>query len=350
MVLKMAEKDCRKRGSTSRLDCDTLADLLKTKSNIKIKAFSSSYTIAEAFKQLSENHILSAPVLMESNIEVTHDGLKEDELELANSSAPILGFIDVSSLMSLYITIASKDFNMLKDATDFSDLANCLGRAAERFGEMQVLNAIATDGGLLRITKHGGEADLSLREIITTSFLSSYSDLVYHRVAVTNCDGLIIKMVSQTDLVTYFNLHRDILGSNREKTIEELSLGNSNVFTVSELSPVFSSFASLHRRNISAAAVVNERGCLVGNLSVSDLRGMSISQFSDLALPVKDFLLNDQSSSIQDMVTTSIEATLENVVELLSEARVHRVYVVDAARIPIVVITLTDVIRLLVTS
>ena len=51
-------------------------------------------------------------------------------------------------------------------------------------------------------------------------------------------------------------------------------------------------FQVLHELGASGAAVVDSRGSLAGNLSVSDLRCLAPGLFAALLLPVKDFLTN----------------------------------------------------------
>jgi CBS-domain-containing membrane protein len=70
--------------------------------------------------------------------------------------------------------------------------------------------------------------------------------------------------------------------------------------------------------------------------------------FTKLLLPVNEFLFQvrkEQGLAADFCVTCEASADLKTVVSRVVKTRVHRVFVVDEARRPIGVISLTDIIR-----
>jgi CBS domain-containing protein len=161
-----------------------------------------------------------------------------------------------------------------------------------------VINAIAADGGLLRLdSKLIGPKGfgLSLRRLINTCFTSTLSDLVHHRVAVTDPDGVVSHIVSQSDIVRFFLKNEDTFGNMKDMTVSKLRLGTKSVFTLPGSTPTFVAFMTLHSQKRTAAGVIESDGKLIGNLSKSDLRGLSPENFSLLTRPLSVFFGMDST-------------------------------------------------------
>ena len=111
----------------------------------------------------------------------------------------------------------------------------------------------------------------------------------------------------------------------------------------------------LVRNKLSGVPIVSSDGVIVANFSVSDVTSLAgVTNQADanaaLALPVLTFLRErggDDGVSLTPVVVYE-EDSLGTVLQVLVESRLHHVYVVDEARQPQGVITLTDVIRFLV--
>jgi hypothetical protein len=87
-------------------------------------------------------------------------------------------------------------------------------------------------------------------------------------------------------------------------------------------------------------------GTLVGNLSTSDLRGLTPHQFGRLSLPVARFVAEQCADSLM-VVSVAPRSSLGAVLDRLVYARVHHVYVVDDEGRPLRMITPTDILRLI---
>jgi CBS-domain-containing membrane protein len=62
------------------------------------------------------------------------------------------------------------------------------------------------------------------------------------------------------------------------------------VITVPATCSAFEAIVTMRSKSISAVAVVDEEGCLLGNFSTSQMRTIMSEEFGALALPVSEFL------------------------------------------------------------
>ena len=105
---------------------------------------------------------------------------------------------------------------------------------------------------------------------------------------------------------------------------------------------------------------MDETGAIVANFSASDVRLLAnVTNQADadaaLALPVLTFLrerapkdLHSSGPSALSPVVVQESDSVTMAIQLLAESRLHHIYIVDAARRPVSVLSLTDVIRAVV--
>jgi len=105
---------------------------------------------------------------------------------------------------------------------------------------------------------------------------------------------LVHQMITQSDVVRFFNKHMDQLGPKIDIKIEELGLVNpisgDRVVKINSTDSAFLGLVEMGKENISAVAVVDKEGELVSNLSASDLRGATSDTLATVQLPVLEFL------------------------------------------------------------
>jgi len=159
------------------------------------------------------------------------------------------------------------------------------------------------------------------------------------------------RILSQSDVVRFLVKNSEKLGTNfLRATVSSLGLVagsiDSKIFAVE---PLFNGFQWLYLTpNPSALAVIDEYGKLMGTLSVSDVRGVPLNNIQDtLQMSVRDFLTQTNQ---KEQVTCVPDSTLSEVMKSLVDNQVHRVWVVDQGGKPIGVVTLTDIIRLFLSS
>ncbi|KAK3261332.1 hypothetical protein CYMTET_29756 [Cymbomonas tetramitiformis] len=201
--------------------------------------------------------------------------------------------------------------------------------------------------------------DTCIQTIIDEGFLFHHladdgSERVNHRIAITDEQGTIISILSQSDIIAYIYQHREkALGDLRHLTVEKLGMCATPVFCIQSSVPAIEAFRQMNEENVSAMAVVNDQRVLIANISVSDLREVSPMSFEYLALPILDFLMYQNTHKEKVVanytgdsllpISCLASTTLEHIMERLTTNKVHRVYEVDDHDRAVGVITITDV-------
>ncbi|KAK9865169.1 hypothetical protein WJX84_010351 [Apatococcus fuscideae] len=327
-------------------------------------------TIGQVLRLFAVHNILSAPIFE------------------ANSSH-CSGFLDLVDILQAVLSW----FNVRADAADRTDKLKKAGRKllTERIRSIKLAN----DGHL--VYRNGSST--TLLEVITSGFLQPVGAReVSHRIAVWDYvnsaepededaavdEGgfgvYITNIISQSDIIRFLHQHGQQLGRLGSMTVEALGLATKQVVCVPSDMPTINAFAAMCASHVSCAGVVQLRGhgALVGNLSVSDLRGILPEHFSVLGQPVMTFLEirragkcwatpTPRNPRIQHttngcngwgiksaegtqpvrVAACSPDATLLEVIEILVTTRYHRIYVTSEDRRPCGIITLTDILRLI---
>jgi len=174
-----------------------------------------------------------------------------------------------------------------------------------------------------------------------------------HRVPVIDAEGNLMSVLTQSQVVHWFCDHRSSFPTMK-KTLENLHIGQSGIISISWNSRAIEAFQLIWNKRISAVAVVNDDGILVGNISVSDLKliGYDATLISRLFYPIKEFLRvirapHDAEHPISQPIFVKKDSTLGEVVRKLVETRFHRVYVVDENYKPVGVVSNLEVLKAL---
>jgi CBS domain-containing protein len=171
----------------------------------------------------------------------------------------------------------------------------------------------------------------------------------------------IMVLVSQTDVLRWLKKQVDAGHFNdlAEKRAEDLNLVNplgSLVVTVQADTPAIEAFLVMVQKDLHAVGVVEgEEGRLVANLSMMDLKGIAVpgiheedvvsADFSLFAKPVKEYLKSQNEGKLVHPISVPSREHLEAIMDRITIAHVHRVWVSNAAEEPIGIITLTDIIH-----
>ena len=312
-------------------------------------------------------------------------------------SSVCLGFISVADVLRAVLSWAAVG----TDATPASR-AEGLARAGARLARERVRDVPrSNDGALLWRAADGG---MSLLDVVRHGFLRGGTAPPVHRIAVYDVlddDGggdsagaddapapspalagapiRVVAMLSQTDIVAFIAKHAPAsLGALTTARLGDLGIASAPVVSVPQGMPAAHAFAALLARGgeVSAAAVVatGEPGCVdgsvLGDASVSSLRGLSSARVPSLASPILDFLRAPATTpgdadaagawgvrgadaapaplAVVAPVCVAPGAPFEKLLTLVAGggARRHRAYVVDGQGRPEGIISLTDVLRL----
>eukprot|EP01123_Difflugia_compressa_P007610 TRINITY_DN2069_c1_g1_i1.p1 TRINITY_DN2069_c1_g1~~TRINITY_DN2069_c1_g1_i1.p1 ORF type:complete len:315 (-),score=54.57 TRINITY_DN2069_c1_g1_i1:172-1053(-) len=151
------------------------------------------------------------------------------------------------------------------------------------------------------------------------------------------------RVLSQSDVVAYLFKHREEVADLLSKTLNELAIQPKPVVSITTATSALEGFKTMTLDKVPAVAIL-ENGKIVGNLSASDLRGITGRRLKKTVLPVRQFL-ECIHGSLRDPITISLNDTLARAMELLVTQEVHRLWIVNEKNEPIGCISLTDVIR-----
>jgi len=152
------------------------------------------------------------------------------------------------------------------------------------------------------------------------------------------------RLVTQTDVVQFLHNHKKNLGSVVDKTLDERGLVEKYpVLCINRNQTALEGFYQIFTHNVNAVAIVDSDGTLFGNLSASDLRGMTADRIGTIYEPVDRYLQLRPGRTIHPIVVTR-DVTVGHVMDLVVKRKVHRVWIVNEVSVPIGVVTLTDII------
>jgi 5'-AMP-activated protein kinase, regulatory gamma subunit len=284
---------------------------------------SNDQTLWNALQTLVENKILSAPVVDASNRKV-------------------VGSFSMKDFMNILVSrFDEKELQMVSEQ-EFKSLLEKKGIANKRLTEFEEIGKLEPT-----FTVMANEPLLKAVEIMVNTRAQ--------RVIVLNDSGQLVNVITQSRVVAILTTMLDTI-PDASKTLQELKLGFKPLITLPNTLSTFQAFKLLRDKNATALPVVDEKGKLIGNLSVNDLKilGYKLEWFKLLTLPLSEYL-NElkkperasvvRRKEIQQPLTVKPDDTLEFTMKMLYVWRVHRVYIVNDEGVPIGVEALHDVIK-----
>eukprot|EP00298_Acanthocystis_sp_HF-20_P010615 c18948_g1_i1.p1 GENE.c18948_g1_i1~~c18948_g1_i1.p1 ORF type:complete len:327 (-),score=125.94 c18948_g1_i1:64-1044(-) len=292
---------------------------LKTKNpnqNRSLQYVTKNNQIRDAVKKLSDNRILSLPVWDEE-------------------AKKFVGFISIIDIVNF----------CMEDGERMQKRGRSSPRAPqEMFSDL--LSEITLDGSQFDVL----ESDSNLEEVLRYFTLGWHRVLVADPSAAENTPSGFV--ISQSDVLNFLHENSNQVESIVTKTLQEHgflshdapSIGPKKLITLSHKASAVQGFRTLYNDHTNAVAVVDENGKLVDNLSATDLRGIpEESILSLLTLPVLTFLEHVRKV-VRQPITCTKRSTLKEVIDILVERRIHRVWIVDDLFHVEGVVSLTDVI------
>jgi len=291
----------------------SVSELLDTKvsqiiTNPALDSLPHTTTVAKALQELASNNYLSIPI--------------EDK-----QKGEFLGVFDVLGVVA-FLVKTCKDLNKIHP---------------EKF-----IDAPVTDA--LNVSKK--ENDFAIIDANTTlkTLLADHFAKGTHRVGVrasssSDSKQKVHSIITQTDVLIYFSKHLSQLESIAHLTIQHLKLVKEWVIFVQSKERALKAFIKMDEHDLSAVAIVDLQDHLVGNLSASDLRGIQSKDFVRLlSLPVLDFVAQQKQNNNDKSHLGLCKGTdtYSDVIKMLVDQKVHRLWVVDGQLKPIGVVSLTD--------
>jgi len=157
-------------------------------------------------------------------------------------------------------------------------------------------------------------------------------------------------VLSQSQVIEYIHQNINSLGTIKDKPVGSMSGILKEVYSVTENSLTLDAFKLMQEKSVTGVAVVNEKGIVISNLSVRDLKGLRLENqlFHRMYQTVHNFLRHlraegEEGERPKRKRVVRVTDTLEHVIEILVNENIHRVYVVDQEGKPIGVVALRDV-------
>eukprot|EP00242_Pyramimonas_sp_CCMP2087_P003350 CAMPEP_0198232150 /NCGR_PEP_ID=MMETSP1445-20131203/115576_1 /TAXON_ID=36898 /ORGANISM="Pyramimonas sp., Strain CCMP2087" /LENGTH=315 /DNA_ID=CAMNT_0043912801 /DNA_START=176 /DNA_END=1123 /DNA_ORIENTATION=- len=279
--------------------------------------------VEQAFRMLLENKVQSAPVW--------------DQTE-----SRFVGFLELRDLVS-YALVESDDAG--KHGKPSGGLLGSLVHV------LRVENSVyPSDDGEMKEQTHHHVSYLARRnpfkpfklEQSIAEAITLLGSKGCHRLPVMNSDGKLVNILSQSSVIDFLNRHMDQLGDLADKTVAELKLGSYPCVSVKGTDSAYCALQVI-------VIVSEEDGTLVANTSGSDLL-IFLRDGVSLAMPVLDFFAQAQQANMgadrAPSVTCHESDPLRKVVAKLAKTKQHRLFVCDAKKQPLGIISVADICNL----
>lgn len=287
------------------LACDRKGDVVTLKTTDSVE---------KAVKVLCDSGVLAAPVV--------------------DANGDLVGFVDRVDIASFIADAAPDDSELKRDELQSLQIA---GRAIALVSLDQVVN------------RSGKDALLSVFESSPASEVLEFFASGQHRCVLFSADKEIASVVSQSNFVAHMadNLQFGATKEIAAKKLSELGFeqGHMSLTTIRADQSVLQATKVMKREGVSALAVVDPKGKLVGNFSASDLKGLFRQRLPDFLKSVEQFL-KDHSPASLEPVTGSKDATLQDTCKLLAGRRLHHVFLVSEENVPYGLISQTDIMKI----
>jgi len=173
-----------------------------------------------------------------------------------------------------------------------------------------------------------------------------------HRVAVVNDEGKCTSIISQSNLIKYFEIHKDELGSDFEQTVDQVGFPIKKVITVPSNETALNAFKTLDKFRISGLGVVDaDDASLIGCTSAQDLKYHVLDKGREsMTVPILTYLskIRQREVTARDkypICAVKKNASLGRVIGLMAATRYHRIFVEDDKKRPIGVSSITDILK-----
>ena len=104
------------------------------------------------------------------------------------------------------------------------------------------------------------------------------------------------------------------------------------LFNIQDTQSALHGFRTMFIDRLQGVPIVNHNGEVVGNLSASDMRGVTLESLKSISLPVYEFLEKmgrrpEDTIKVDQIRTLTLEETLESAMEKLLRLQIHRLWV-----------------------
>lgn len=303
-----------------------LVDLVETS---KLIAINSSYSIQKAFETLVDHDLTSLPVaLSRTNFDLTNC-LSFDYSDLNTFLLLVMNKINLNELIEENVSDALG--TPLTPQQKHDNLMSIVAKAKK--GEDVPVDAI--------IRLHPKNPLIMLKE--TQPLLKAVEAFGngVHRVAILSSENRISGILSQRRVLKFFweNARRfPSLEFYLNSSLQDLKIGSTLPLTIYGDQPLIEALRKMFDERVSSLAVIDRNKCLVGNISIVDVKNVSSTKNSHyLFKPVTNFISYNLSQKGiekgQDQFPifhVSRQSSLARVIAKLVATQSHRLWIVES--------------------
>lgn len=159
-----------------------------------------------------------------------------------------------------------------------------------------------------------------------------------HRIPIIRGDGEIVDIIPQRKVVQFISLHEDKFPILL-RSIEDVNIRMKEVLSISHTSSILDGFKIISSKKVTAVAVLNDKGDLIGEIDSSDSKELD----DNLTISAKEFLIKRPN---RELHTLSPECYVKDVVNKFIKSHAHRIYLVENNK-PVGIISLIDILSAL---
>ncbi|OBA22553.1 hypothetical protein METBIDRAFT_40576 [Metschnikowia bicuspidata var. bicuspidata NRRL YB-4993] len=315
--------------SAPRLDWSEIPLVDLTELN-KLISINSSYSVQQAFETLLTNNLTSLPV-----------SLSKNSFDLANC----LSF-DYSDLNTYLLLVMNKiSLNDLSPSGITDDVTGRQLSLQEKQERLLAFIAKAKKGEEvpvdLIVKLHPKNPFIKFKESQTLfKAVEAFGNGV-HRVAILNAENKITGILSQRRTLRFLwdNARRfPSLEFLLNSSLQDLKVGSTSPLTIHGDQPLIEALETMFHLRVSSLAVIDRNKCLIGNISIVDVKNVSSTKNSHfLFKPVMNFISYNLSKKGiecgQDQFPifhVSKQSSLGRVIAKLVATQSHRLWIVES--------------------
>ncbi|NWZ42185.1 AAKG3 kinase, partial [Brachypodius atriceps] len=199
----------------------------------------------------------------------------------------------------------------------------------------------------------------SLKPLVYISPSNSLFDAVYslikhkiHRLPVIEpVSGNVLHILTHKRILKFLHIFDSTIPKPRflKKTVQELCIGTfRDLAVVPETAPIYTALEIFVDRCVSALPVINDAGQVVGLYSRFDVIHLAAQKtYNNLDISVKE-ALRQRSVCLEGVLTCYPHEPMEDIIDRIAKAQVHRLVLVDENRYPRGIVSLSDILQALV--
>ena len=251
-------------------------------------------TVGDALAVLERNNILSAPVVISTDM---LDRSPDEPVET------LIGFFDGADAIRVILDVVGANASAPTDehGTMLFWMRE-IERLERQIADVPLIKCLGHDADLMYTPN---ASSTTVWNLVVEGFLGGKSEertSIIHRVALFEATGEVSHIISQTDVMRWLRARdRNLSHSLEHFTLRELGFGSEeraeHFVKVDARVPTIECFAMMTRERVSGVAVTDSAGCIIADLTASDLRMLTRNHFSMLGLAVAEFIALSHGTS-----------------------------------------------------